>query len=127
MSALLFVYGTLKRGGRLHHELAPDKAHFLGPAKIRGELFQLKGVWYPGAFPSESRSHIQGELYKLLKPAETLKKLDRVEAAHKGLFTRKVVDVWAGSRKMRSWVYFCGREEMKSQRIRNGAFRATTK
>ncbi|HEY6968201.1 MAG TPA: gamma-glutamylcyclotransferase family protein [Candidatus Angelobacter sp.] len=127
MSALLFVYGTLKRGGKLHHELAPEKAHFLGLAKIRGELFHLKGVSWPGAFPSESRSRIQGELYKLLKPAETLKRLDRVEATHEGLFTRKLVDVWAGSSKMRSWVYFCGREEMKSERIRTGNFRATTK
>ena len=127
MSSLLFVYGTLKSGGRLHHELAPDKAHFLGLAKIRGELFQLKGLWYPGAFESESLARIQGELYKLLKPAETLKRLDRVEAAHEGLFTRKVVDVWAGNRKMRAWVYFCGRDEMKGQRIRNGTFRTTTK
>jgi len=120
VTALLFVYGSLKRGGALHHELG--QARFVGRATIRGELFQLKGVSYPGAFQSESPSRVHGELYKLVKPAETLKRLDRVEASHERLFARKLVDVWAGSRKMKAWAYFCARETMKGERIKNGSF-----
>jgi len=98
--ALLFVYGTLKRGGTLHHEL--ESARFLGLAKIQGELFHIKGKSWPGAFLSESQSHIHGELYKLQKPLETLKRLDFVEGCTEGLFTRKLVDVRQGTRKMKA-------------------------
>ena len=125
--ALLFVYGTLKRGGGLHHELVRVKARFLRLAKIRGELFHLKGVSYPGAFLSESPSYIQGELFKLANPAETLKRLDRVEGCKEGLFSRKLVEVWAGNRKMKAWTYLCQHEERKSQDIRKGIYSARSK
>lgn len=120
MSTLLFVYGSLKRGGKLHHELAD--ARFLSQARVRGELFHIKGESWPGAFSTLSRNHIKGELYKLAKPLETLKKLDRIEGCHEGLFTRQLVDVWKGNDKVKAWVYFCNLEEKKGSRIGSGDF-----
>lgn len=120
-SSLLFVYGTLKRGGKLHYALAGD-ARFLGQAKIHGELFHIKGELWPGAFPTLSRSHIHGELYKLAKPLETLKKLDRIEGRRGGLFTRELVNAWKGNDKVKAWVYFCDLEEKKGSRIVSGNF-----
>lgn len=123
MSTLLFVYGSLKRGGKLHQEFAG--ARYLSQARVRGELFHIKGVTWPGAFPTVSRNHIQGELYKLAKALEMLKRLDRIEGCHEGLFTRQLVDAWKGNDKVKAWVYFCNVEEKKGSRIANGNFLAT--
>jgi gamma-glutamylcyclotransferase (GGCT)/AIG2-like uncharacterized protein YtfP len=122
MTALLFVYGSLKRGGELHHELAELQARFLGLAKIQAELFHIKGKSWPGAFPTTATDCVQGELYRMSKPAETLKKLDEVEECNRGLFVRKLVDAWAGNRKVKAWVYFFNREEEKASRIASGNF-----
>jgi gamma-glutamylcyclotransferase (GGCT)/AIG2-like uncharacterized protein YtfP len=122
MSSLLFVYGSLKHGGKLHHELAAPEARYLGRARIQGELFYIKGESWAGAFPAESQSYIQGELYKLDKPSEMLKRLDRIEGCHQGLFVRKLVDAWAGSRRVKAWAYFCNHPEKKAAQIANGNF-----
>ena len=74
---LLFVYGMLKRGGRLHPELASQKVRFLGPAKIKGRLFLIEGESYPGAIPTGSKEYIKGELYELEEPAKALARLER--------------------------------------------------
>lgn len=120
-ASLLFVYGSLKRGGKLHHQLAGD-ARFLGQARIHGELFHIKGEAWPGAFSTLSPSYVHGELYKLAKPLEMLKKLDRIEGCHEGLFSRELVDAWKGNDKLKAWVYFCKVEEKKGSRIANGNF-----
>lgn len=120
--ALLFVYGSLKRGGALHHELEALQARFLGLAKIQGELFHIKGKSWPGAFLTASENYVRGEIYKMMKPAEALKRLDAVEDCKHGLFTRKLVHAWAGNRKMKAWVYFFNREEEKASRIASGIF-----
>lgn len=120
--ALLFVYGSLKRGGALHHELEALQARFLGLAKVQGDLFHIKGKSWPGAFPTANQSYVHGELYKMAKPAETLKKLDEVEDCKHGLFTRKLVDAWAGNRKVKAWVYFFNRKQEKASRIASGSF-----
>jgi gamma-glutamylcyclotransferase (GGCT)/AIG2-like uncharacterized protein YtfP len=115
--ALLFVYGTLKRGGTLHAELVEQGAIFLGVARARGQLFRLKGKPWPGAFQGGTQDFIQGELYRLIKPAQTLKKLDQVEGCKEGLFTRKVVDAWAGNRKVKAWMYFCDQSFLRQSRL----------
>src|SRR5207237_10125222 len=78
-STRLFVYGTLKRGGELHAELASQKARFLGPAKIQGRLFHIKGESYPGAVPVGSQQYIKGELYELEQPDAALRNIAEIE------------------------------------------------
>lgn len=122
LSALLFVYGSLKQGGKLHHELAAMGARFIGPARMQGELFHVKGESWPGAFPANSEGYIHGELYKLINPIRNLKLLDRIEGTAQGLFTRETVDVWAGNRRMRAWMYAFNHPERKADRIASGNF-----
>lgn len=119
---LLFVYGTLKRGGALHHRLVELQARFLGLAKIQAELFRIKGKSWPGAFPTTSDEYVHGELYKMFKPSETLKRLDEVEDCRHGLFRRELVEAWSGGRKVTAWAYFYNREDQKSSRIASGKF-----
>jgi gamma-glutamylcyclotransferase (GGCT)/AIG2-like uncharacterized protein YtfP len=121
-NALLFVYGTLKKGGELHAELKSQGARLMGKGRIQGRLFRIRGQAYPGALPGSSQEYIQGELYKLEEPAAALKKLDEVEGCDEGLFVRKLVDAWSGARKVKAWTYFYGLANV-STRIPSGSFR----
>jgi gamma-glutamylcyclotransferase (GGCT)/AIG2-like uncharacterized protein YtfP len=122
-NGLVFVYGTLKKGGELHTELKSQKARFVAAGKIKGRLFRIRGESYPGALPSASREYIQGELYELEDLGSALRRLDDVEGCDEGLFTRKLVDVWLGSRKVKAWTYFYAQPKNKASRIPSGSFR----
>jgi len=118
---LLFVYGTLKRGGEFHSELT-EKAHFVGAAKIQGKLFRIQGESYPGAIQTDSKEYIQGELYELAEPAEMLAKIDELEECNQGLFIRKLVDSWVGKKKVKAWAYFYAKRTHKTSQIISGHF-----
>jgi len=83
---LLFVYGTLKRGGENHRLLAGQR--FVAEARTVAEfkLYQLEG--YPGLVPVfAGGNRIEGELWEV-GPA-SLEELDRFEGTDVGLFARR--------------------------------------
>lgn len=106
----LFVYGTLMRGGNLHHLLRPpDGAIYVGEGKIRGLLYSFRGANYPGAVATpEVARFVHGELYSLSDSDALLERLDRYEGCDEGLFVRQEVQVLAGKR-LRAWAYFYAR------------------
>ncbi len=75
----LFVYGTLRRGFRLHHHLVTLGARFESDARVAGELFNMGS--YPGARPASRAgdSWVVGEIFHLRNPESDLKVLDQVE------------------------------------------------
>lgn len=85
MSRLLFVYGTLKRGGCNHRHLADQT--FLGAAQtVPGyQLFDLGG--YPGiaAVPS-AKAGVAGEVWAVSEAA--WRRLDEFEGVAQGLYRR---------------------------------------
>jgi len=122
-NGLLFVYGTLKRGGENHRRLAAQRPRFLGEGRIQGRLFRIKGESYPGAAPTASRRYVRGELYKLSSSDKALKKLDKFEGTNEGLFVRKLADTWIDGRKMKAWTYFYPGRRDKAALISSGSFR----
>jgi gamma-glutamylcyclotransferase (GGCT)/AIG2-like uncharacterized protein YtfP len=64
MTDLLFAYGTLMRGFRLHRLL--ESARFVGTGSVAGRLIDLGS--YPGAL-REAHGRIAGEVYALGDPA----------------------------------------------------------
>src|SRR5271170_4789003 len=102
---LLFVYGTLMRGGKLHPALgALPNVRYVGKAKIRAELYRLRGVEYPGAVQtSRMNRYVHGELYSLSNPDRMLKRIDEIEGCDEGLFKRRLVDVWQNRKKHKAW------------------------
>lgn len=100
---LLFAYGTLMRGLRLHH-LIERRAEFVGGGSIHGRLVDLGG--YPGALPDRVAT-IRGEVYRL-PAAELLAALDSAEGPE---FLRRLTRVWLDAgREVQAWVYwFTGR------------------
>jgi gamma-glutamylcyclotransferase (GGCT)/AIG2-like uncharacterized protein YtfP len=62
---LLFTYGTLMRGFRLHR-LLEDRAVYVARGQVRGRIIDLGS--YPGAVPDPSAT-LHGEVYRITDPA----------------------------------------------------------
>ena len=96
---LVFVYGTLRRGGvRAMPDIFPD-SKFIGIARVSGRLYDLGA--YPGLLLDESDSPVIGEVYEI--DDEILSKLDDIEASSN--YRRKQVEVSLRNRGMTCWVY----------------------
>lgn len=66
--ALLFVYGTLRRGaGHPRNALLEKHATLIGDGHLQARLYEVDG--YPAAIPSDTADeHVKGELYRLDDP-----------------------------------------------------------
>jgi len=74
---LVFVYGTLRRGGARAMSIRFPNSKFIADAKVSGSLYDLGA--YPGLLLNESNSLVIGEVYEV--DDETLNKLDDFEAS----------------------------------------------
>lgn len=112
----LFVYGTLKRGGRLHsHNM--KGATFVGQDRIAGvDLFRIQ--WYPAAKLGSGTLH--GEVYEIND--EILARMDQVEGEGT-LYKRKQLTTVGG---YQSWVYLYLDSVDPSRKIESGNFNVTT-
>ncbi|MHC4878201.1 MAG: gamma-glutamylcyclotransferase family protein [Planctomycetota bacterium] len=92
---LVFVYGTLKTGHRLHGHLAGEK--HLGDAitEPRYRLFKLG--WYPGLVEQAPGIAVQGEVWEVSE--RTLAVLDEVEEVDSGLYERRTVQLTGSFRQ----------------------------
>jgi gamma-glutamylcyclotransferase (GGCT)/AIG2-like uncharacterized protein YtfP len=96
---LVFVYGTLRRGGiRAMPSIFPD-ATFIDDAKVNGRLYDFGE--YPGLLLDESNSPVVGEVYEV--DDETLGKLDEIEA--ESHYLRKQFELSFDEDRRACWVY----------------------
>lgn len=83
---ILFVYGTLKRGGANHDRLADQT--FLGVARTRPGMTLYSLGEYPGLVrASDDLDGVTGELWAVDDAA--LARLDEFEGVHEGLYARE--------------------------------------
>lgn len=75
---LVFVYGTLRRGGS--NAFRMDGAAFRGTARVEGGLHVI--TWYPGLTLKSDGEWVIGELYKV--GSEQLRALDEFEGLSAG-------------------------------------------
>ena len=75
---LVFVYGTLRRGGSNHFRMAG--AEYIASGSIMGRMYRID--WYPGLVLDPSGYEIQGEVYQT--DAELLAALDLFEGISSG-------------------------------------------
>lgn len=96
---LLFTYGTLMRGFRLHHLL--DRCTvYVGRGQVPGRIVDLGS--YPGAVPDASGT-LHGELYRVAEPT-LWAVLDSVEGPQ---YHRREVAVRSeDGREMAAWMYW---------------------
>ena len=96
---LVFVYGTLRRGGARAMSIRFPNAKFIANAKVSGNLYDLGA--YPGLLLNESNSLVVGEVYEV--DDETLNKLDDMEASSH--YWRKQVKISLGTHSKKCWIY----------------------
>jgi gamma-glutamylcyclotransferase (GGCT)/AIG2-like uncharacterized protein YtfP len=96
---LVFVYGTLRRGGAGAMSVRFPNSKFIVDAKVSGSLYDLGA--YPGLLLNESNSLVSGEVYEV--DDEILKRLDDFEAS--SYYWRKQVEISLGSHKSICWTY----------------------
>lgn len=75
---IVFVYGTLRRGGSNHFYLAG--AEFVAAGTVMGRLYRID--WYPGLVLDTAGSEIRGEVYAV--DSEQLSALDAFEGLSAG-------------------------------------------
>jgi len=96
---LVFVYGTLRRGGlRSMPELFPA-ARFVGDARVSGSLYDLGP--HPFLLLEESGPYVVGEVYEV--DEELLEVLDEIEEPAR--YMRRRVEVSIGGRAVVCWTY----------------------
>lgn len=128
MADFLFVYGTLRRAFAhpMHAVLIAD-SEYVGIACYQGELYRISH--YPGAVSADNPAQqVVGEVYQLLKPAQTLAELDCYEecsaefpAPHE--YRRELQKVTlANGNTVSAWVYLYNRDTNGLQRIASGDF-----
>jgi gamma-glutamylcyclotransferase (GGCT)/AIG2-like uncharacterized protein YtfP len=72
----VFVYGTLRRGGRNDINSLEPAPHYVGMGEVKGTLYHLD--WYPGlTLGGEEAVTVVGEVYKIEAQLEAL--LDEIE------------------------------------------------
>ena len=96
---LVFVYGTLRRGGARSMSVRFPAAKFIADAEVSGSLYDLGA--HPGLLLDGSDSPVTGEVYEV--DDETLNKLDEFEASSN--YRRKQVELSLGARRRLGWTY----------------------
>lgn len=93
MNILLFVYGTLKRGGASHSRLAGQE--FVGEVRTAPRYRLYQSGWYPCMVESavDGRA-VKGELWRV--EARALRGLDEWEGVP-ALFDRKPITLQSGT------------------------------
>jgi len=99
---LLFVYGTLKKGGWNHYYL--KDAEFMGEAETVEKYAMYVSGMIPFVVKNEKISTIKGELYRVNK--EILKKVDLLEGHPFGYKREKVkVRLRESGEEKEAWMY----------------------
>ncbi len=96
---LVFVYGTLRRGGERAMSIRFPTSQFIADAEVSGSLYDLGR--YPGLLSNEPHTSVIGEVYEV--DDEILNQLDDFEASSN--YLRKQVEISLGTHKRICWTY----------------------
>jgi gamma-glutamylcyclotransferase (GGCT)/AIG2-like uncharacterized protein YtfP len=120
----LLVYGTLKRGGRLHNVLARpygcEQARYRGNATVHGLIYMVKGGGFPALRPS-STGLVHGELFEHI-PLPLWRQLDSIEG-HPWMYLRTKLKTTDGESV---WAYVYQRSIDGCELIESGNFDVRT-
>lgn len=101
----VFVYGTLRKGGRNDINLLQPAPRYLGMGEVRGTLYHID--WYPGlTLGGEEAVTVVGEVYAIAPALEQA--LDRIEGIVVGQdseYFKREVDVQVQGAALRCLVY----------------------
>jgi len=101
MNAIVFVYGSLKRGRALHHLL--QSASFLGTADTRPLYRMFDLGHYPGLVEWPAGLSITGELYEV--DSDCLARLDEAEGVAEGYYARREIQLLPPAPAAQAWFW----------------------
>ena len=108
----VFVYGTLRRGGRNDINCLAPAPKYLGTGEVKGSLYHFN--WYPGlALGGEQAVTVVGEVYEVTPQLEAV--LDEIEgiAPHDGSeYFKRDVAIDVHGRSVQCFLY-----EINPQRV----------
>jgi len=111
-SRLVFVYGTLRRGGRNDINRLQPAPEYVGMGEVQGVLYHID--WYPGlVLGGEEAVTVVGEVYRVTPALEAV--LDEIEQIVPGAdseYFKREVDVRVEGRPRTCLVY-----EINPQRV----------
>lgn len=103
-NSLLFVYGTLQRGGQYHYFLEQCDASFVGSGTLLTP-YPLMLAQYPCLLDQPNKGlRVEGEIYRLARSGDW-QAVDRLET-HPVEYTRRLEKVEAGAKRLHAWTYF---------------------
>lgn len=101
----VFVYGTLRRGGRNDINRLVPAPRYVGMGEVRGSLYHLD--WYPGlTLGGEEAVTVVGEVYEVTPPLEAV--LDEIEGIVDGEdseYFKRDLEIEVDGRPVRCFVY----------------------
>ena len=100
--AMLFIYGTLKRGHSRGSALADQ--HYLGEARTRPCYRMYRVDQYPALVHAEPGVKVEGELWDV--KADCLVELDRIEGVDEGLYRRELIELEGDGQEKSVEAYF---------------------
>lgn len=128
-SGWLFVYGSLRRAaGHPMHRVLAAGAVLVGRAEMPGRLYRVQH--YPGAvYDSRGESCVQGELYRLQRPLQVLRRLDRYEGCVPGRYSPEFVRCerrvfLPDGEPVTAWIYEYNRDVTSLRPIAGGDYLA---
>ncbi len=117
---IVFVYGTLRRGGSNHFRM--EAAEFIAKGRISGKMYRID--WYPGLVLDGAGDDIVGEAYSVdLELLGNLDSFEGVSAGDKeGCEYRRVPTMvtCAAGQTLTAWVWEWLGEVEENQRLRSG-------
>lgn len=116
---LLFVYGTLKEGGKYHCYLG-EAALVAEHATAKGTLYDT-GMGYP-AMVKTAQGEIQGQVYDI--PEELWPAIDDLEGyaaqAETDLFDKQTTEVFVNGEVMETIVYVANAKGLLKEKVESG-------
>lgn len=113
---MVFVYGTLRRGGSNDFRMA--NARFVAEGEVRGRLYRID--WYPGFVADENAGPVVGDIFMV--DAETIAALDEFEGSEyrRVKIEVEVRDEAGAVSKEQAWIWEWLGATSESQRIAGG-------
>ena len=110
----VFVYGTLRRGGRNDINLLTPAPRYIGMGEVRGRLYHID--WYPGlTLGGDEAVTVVGEVYAIAPELEAM--LDRYEGIEPGAnseYFKRELGITVNGRPYSCLVY-----EVNPERVRD--------
>jgi gamma-glutamylcyclotransferase (GGCT)/AIG2-like uncharacterized protein YtfP len=113
----VFVYGTLRRGGRNDINRLQPAAQYVGMGEVQGVLYHID--WYPGlTLGGEEAVTVVGEVYRITPELEAvLDRIEQIEDSADSEYFKREVPVDVGGRVLACLLYEINPAHVKGRNV----------